>query len=140
MGNRALITLGDHEGRTHPVALYVHWNGGLESALAFMTYTWAHYPRGRDDLFTFHARLCQVIGNFFADGLSLYALSLEEAASWSPENGTWHFRVAPDGVTLPANPAAIHEAQWHRYWKESPSILELIHRNMPAGTPKEAVS
>lgn len=40
MGNRAVITLEDHHHCQHPVALYVHWHGGLESALAFVQYTW----------------------------------------------------------------------------------------------------
>ncbi len=57
MGNRAIITLQDQHDRTHPVAIYVHWNGGLESVLAFIKYTYETFERGQDDLFTFHARL-----------------------------------------------------------------------------------
>lgn len=44
MGNRAIITLESAEGLIHPVATYVHWNGGLESVLAFVTFTWETFP------------------------------------------------------------------------------------------------
>ncbi len=133
MGNRAVITLEDQQGRKHPVALYVHWHGGLESALAFVETTWELFERGRDDLFTFHARLCQVIGNFFPDGLSLYAHALKDADKWAAgcDNGRWHFRVGPSGVTLPDNPAALDTARQHEYWMRPHPIQEIIRQAMP---------
>lgn len=133
MGNRAVITLEDEKGQRHPVALYVHWHGGLESTLAFVETTWEMFERGRDDLFTFHARLCQVIGNFFPDGLSLYAHAIKDADTWaaSCDNGRWHFRVGPSGVTLPDNPAALDRARGHEYWKREHPIQEILRSAMP---------
>lgn len=133
MGNRAVITLEDKQGQRHPVALYVHWHGGLESALAFVEITWQLFERGRDDLFTFHARLCQVIGNFFPDGLSLYGYPVEEADGVAAgcDNGRWHFRVAPSGVSLPDNPAGLDAARQHEYWTRARPIQEIIRRAMP---------
>ncbi len=133
MGNRAIITLEDHHGKKHPVALYVHWNGGLESALAFMTYTWDTFDRGRDDMFTFHARLCQVMGNFYPDGLSFYGHRLGEADKIGAhcDNGRFHFRIAPDGVTLPNRGPECEAARVHAYWSNPHTIFDSIRAAMP---------
>lgn len=133
MGNRAIITMEDHHGHCHPVALYVHWHGGLESVLAFMQFTWDAFDCGRDDLFTFHARLCQVIGNFFGDGLSLYGDRLSQADSWASgcNHGRFHFRVGPQGVTLPGREDAVEEAKRHRYWVGEHTIQDIIREAMP---------
>lgn len=133
MGNRAVITLEDGQGTPHPVALYVHWNGGLESVLAFVEYTWATFERGRDDLYTFHARLCQVIGNFFPDGLSLYGLPLDKSDDWAEgaDNGGFRFRVTADRVSLPGRDNECAQARTHAYWTASPNILDSIKAAMP---------
>jgi hypothetical protein len=38
MGNRAVITLKPHEGKSYgnQVGIYVHWNGGRDSIEAFL--------------------------------------------------------------------------------------------------------
>jgi hypothetical protein len=131
MGNRAIITLEDIKGKKHPVALYVHWNGGLESVLAFVEYTWAMFPRGRSDVYTFHARLCQVLGNFFPDGLSLYGHALRVAKNYIEDNGCFHFRVAHDGVTLIGRADEIPAARAHEYWTNPHTIHDSIKQAMP---------
>ena len=87
MGNHAIITF-EEARTTHPVALYLHWNGGLESILAFTQYTYAI-----GTLYDYHTRLCQVIGNFFDEGLSLYAHPAADAEiiGKSCDNGHFHF-------------------------------------------------
>lgn len=133
MGNRAIITLEDAKGKTHPVALYVHWHGGLESALAFVEYTWETFERGRDDLYTFHARLCQVIGNFFPDGLSLYGLPSRRADREAQccDNGRHHFRITNDGFNYLTAPDAVADARAHEYWSRPEPIKQTIHSAMP---------
>lgn len=133
MGNRAIITMQDPNGKKHPVALYVHWHGGLESVLAFMEYTFQTFERSRDDMFTFHARLCQVIGNFFCDGLSLYGFPLKEADAMASgcDNGRFHFVVGPDGVRLPGREAECEEARRHEYWTRKHPIQETLREAMP---------
>lgn len=133
MGNRAVITMQNTEGLKHPVALYVHWHGGLESVLAFMTYTWNTFERGRDDVFTFHARLCQVIGNFFAEGLSLYGYALEQADEVASgcDNGLFHFTVGPKGIELHGMAEACMAARQHTYWTGEHTIFQSIERAMP---------
>jgi hypothetical protein len=74
MGNRAVITLKPHEGKSYvnQVGIYVHWNGGRDSIEAFLTYCKLQGFRSpSSDSYGF-ARLTQVIANFFGgDGLSI---------------------------------------------------------------------
>jgi len=133
MGNRAIITLEDNKSKKHPVALYVHWNGGLESVLAMIEYTWETFAQGRDDLYTFHARLCQVIGNFFPDGLSLYGLPLGQVRRWEGglDNGVHHFKIAPEGFSYLTAPDRVVEARTHEYWRRPQPIKATLHSAMP---------
>lgn len=133
MGNRAVITLESYTGEKHPVALYVHWHGGLESTLAFMEYTWATFDRGRDDIYSFHARLCQVIGNLFCDGLSLYGYPLDEADTVAEgcDNGRFHFVVGPKGISLPGRDDEVTEARLHEYWTREHPIQATLAEAMP---------
>lgn len=67
MGNRAVIKV---QGET--VGIYLHWNGGVESVLAFLKAADAlgvRDPVGDPSYFT--ARMVQIIGNFFRGTLSL---------------------------------------------------------------------
>lgn len=134
MGNRCILTLENEQGTQHPIALYLHWNGGLESVLAFIQYTWDTYPRVHGDLFTFHARLCQVLGNFFPNGLSLYGHPLDEAAGVAEgcDNGRFHFTVGRTGFELKDRAEEVEKAKLHEYWTGSDgTIFDLIKRNMP---------
>jgi len=74
MGNRAVITLKPHEGKSYDnqIGIYVHWNGGRDSIEAFLTYCKLRGFRSpSSDSYGF-ARLTQVIANFFGgDGLSI---------------------------------------------------------------------
>lgn len=74
MGNRAVITLDDNvgnikelENRNDKIGIYVHWNGGLESVLAFLTYSKMQQFRGPINDNYGIARLCQIIANYFTD-------------------------------------------------------------------------
>lgn len=67
MGNRCVIT---DEKRT--IGIYLHWNGGIGSVEAFLTYCSMKGCRGfGDDSNYAAARLIQVVGNFFGGTLSL---------------------------------------------------------------------
>ncbi|WP_296204122.1 hypothetical protein [uncultured Hyphomicrobium sp.] len=140
MGNRAIITLENAKRQQHPVALYVHWNGGLESVLAFVEYTWATFERGRDDLFTFHARLCQVLGNWFPDGLSLYAYTSEKADELGTgcDNGRFHLTVSVDGVKLKGRAEEVRRARRHEYWQGEQTIMRTIAEHMPKAKEEAA--
>jgi hypothetical protein len=90
MGNRAVITFS--ENRSKGVGIYLHWNGGLESVLAFLD---AAKARGfRDpasDPSYAMARLCGLIHEFFGvrDSCSLGVglLSALHTDNW--DNGVY---------------------------------------------------
>ena len=71
MGNRAVITTkkGDKENK---IGIYLHWNGGRDSVMAFLKYCEMRgFRKPEDDNYGW-ARLAQVIANFFGkDGLSI---------------------------------------------------------------------
>ena len=67
MGNRCVIT--DPE---RSIGIYLHWNGGIGSVEAFLTYCSLKGCRGFGQESSYAAaRLCQVVGNFFGGTLSL---------------------------------------------------------------------
>lgn len=67
MGNRAVIQIKDSE-----LGIYLHWNGGVESVLAFLEAAKQLDVRDpiNDDAYCL-ARLTQIIGNFFGGTTSL---------------------------------------------------------------------
>ena len=67
MGNRAVITSVKKD-----LGVYVHWNGGPDSVVAFLDYCSLRGFRPPESDTYGYARLCQVLGNYFgADGLSV---------------------------------------------------------------------
>lgn len=87
MGNRAVITFS--KGKSAP-AIYLHWNGGLESVLAFLQVC---KDRGyRDPVGDPHyalARLIGVIHEFFDGGDSLGVGRLDELDVNNWDNGAY---------------------------------------------------
>lgn len=64
MGNRAVITASD--SKTNGVGIYVHWNGGLESVLAFLDVARERgYRDPSSDESYGMARLCGLMHEFF---------------------------------------------------------------------------
>lgn len=140
MGNRTIITI-EQNGATHPVAIYVHWNGGLESVLAFVEYTFENM-KTCIDLYDFHARLTQVLGNFFGDGLSMYCYPASDVwhVARGCDNGHFHFDLTRDDVKLVmhdgnADPEYVSrivgEARAHKYWTADETIFDMIRQAQP---------
>lgn len=76
MGNRAVILSKNDmlaNGKINPnqVGVYLHWNGGRDSVSAFLKYCKLKgYRSPSTDCYGW-ACLCNVISNFFGDGMSL---------------------------------------------------------------------
>ena len=68
MGNRAVISFDENDNAT---GVYLHWNGGPESVLAFLDAAKELGVRGGSDQPYFFARFCQIIGNFFGGTTSV---------------------------------------------------------------------
>ena len=67
MGNRCVIV-----PKGVNMCVYLHWNGGPCSVIAFLEYCRMRGFRSFEDDYGF-ARFCQVVGNFFGGDLSLGA-------------------------------------------------------------------
>jgi hypothetical protein len=70
MGNRCLIVPKGQEN----LGVYLHWNGGVDSVTAFLTYCKMkeYRPFGGKNADGYGiARLCQVVGNYFGGALSI---------------------------------------------------------------------
>lgn len=81
MGNRAVIQTQDGTG------IYLHWNGGPESVLAFLDAAKHFNVRTGDDYGV--ARLVQIIGNFFGGTLSLGVGRASQMDRNNGDNGTY---------------------------------------------------
>lgn len=68
MGNRAVISFDENDNAT---GVYLHWNGGPESVLAFLDAAKELGVRGGECQPYFFARFCQIIGNFFGGTTSV---------------------------------------------------------------------
>ena len=90
MGNRAVITAST--SRTTGVGVYVHWNGGLESVLAFL-----HVAKERGyrdpayDTTYAMARLCGLVCEFFGlkSSISVGIGQLKELDCNNRDNGVY---------------------------------------------------
>jgi hypothetical protein len=85
MGNRAVIAFNN---TPHSVGVYLHWNGGPESVLAFLAAAKELHVRGDDEQY-FLARFCQIIGNFFSGTSSLGIGTLSHLDCDNGDNGLY---------------------------------------------------
>lgn len=80
MGNRAVI-----KGKGSDLGVYVHWNGGYDSVLAFTQYCKLKGYRSPEADDYGIARLCQVIGNFFGGSTSVGVWNMDKYKKMTPE-------------------------------------------------------
>lgn len=87
MGNRAVIC---HSKTKNSTAIYVHWNGGLESVLAFLEVCRRRgYRCPTDDSSYGMARLCGLICEFFGGDLSVGIGPLSTLDTDNHDNGAY---------------------------------------------------
>jgi hypothetical protein len=103
MGNRANVIFPEAR-----VAVYLHWNGGLESVVAFLDYM-NERRIGADSYGA--ARFCQIVGNFFGGELSL---GVDGCGTHTVE-----FRALADGMdggayVIGRNQQGLCVARWFR--------------------------
>lgn len=81
MGNRAII-----KGVGTNIGVYVHWNGGYDSVLAFTQYCKLKGYRSLESNPAYGtARLAQTIGNYFGGGLSVGIENMSGTTVMTPE-------------------------------------------------------
>lgn len=85
MGNRAVVTV---EGSK--VGVYLHWNGGRDSVLAFLKAAKDLGVRAPgEDVSYFYARFVQIIGNFFGGTTSVGIDSMDRLDTDNGDNGVF---------------------------------------------------
>ena len=159
MGNRAVITL-DQTPTINSLGIYLHWNGGPESVLAFAQA--AHDLGALDRLYCdisySLARLVQIIGNFTGGTMSVGVDTIGSLDHDNYDNGLFVIHGAnslgevsltqyPRGLTgktdhprIPNTPRKItyEDVARHPYWKfdeeakESAPLLQEIKRRNAA--------
>ena len=90
MGNRAVIAFQDAshtEVQPDSVGVYLHWNGGPESVLAFLDAAKELGVRRENEYGA--ARLCQIIGNWFGGNLSIGIGTCRTMDTDNGDNGTY---------------------------------------------------
>lgn len=85
MGNRAVIAFSRDQST---VGIYLHWNGGPESVLAFLQAAKQYKLRNPQEDSYGVARLAQVIGNFFG-GTTFVGVDRVQRLDTGAENGIY---------------------------------------------------
>ena len=148
MGNRAVITMAK-KPTENSVGIYLHWNGGAESVLAFAESAKHFGIRFGDETYA-TARLAQIIGNFFGGTLSVGVGVLKHLDCENYDNGTYRISLENDSIVLEQSPDG--KKDWkrlnndrlreHDYWKkteDSEGILaDIITKNKPFFQSEEA--
>lgn len=94
MGNRAVISFDENDNAT---GVYLHWNGGPESVLAFLAAAKVLGVRNGRDKPYFFARFCQLVGNFFGGTTSVGIGPVRSLDTDNFDNG-WY--ILNDDLTI----------------------------------------
>jgi len=90
MGNRAVIAFQEENWsvvQPDSLGIYLHWNGGPESVIAFLDAAKELGVRRENEYGA--ARLCQIIGNWFGGNLSLGIGQCRTMDTDNGDNGTY---------------------------------------------------
>lgn len=100
MGNRAVITF-DKKPTSNSLGIYLHWNGGPESILAFIQVARTLKVRSSesDPSYAF-ARLVQIIGNFFGGTDSIGVGLLNNLDTNNYDNGVMYVAWTETDVNI----------------------------------------
>src|ERR1039458_1401326 len=98
MGSRAVITF-DKKPTPDSLGIYLHWNGGPESVLAFLEAANQLNVRIGDDGYEF-ARVVQIIANFFGGTTSIGVGHLKTLDCGNGNNGLFIVSRAGGKITI----------------------------------------
>jgi len=138
MGNRAVITTGKGDNN---LGIYIHWNGGPESVLAFLETAKNRGYRGPSEDKTYAmARLTGIIHEFFgpAIGLSLGIGRLKELDTNNGDNGVYEIGSGwqvidrwGSGHDNIKSVSELSEGQKKKYFNVLDTLEESLKRNTP---------
>jgi hypothetical protein len=122
MGNRAVITF-DKTPTPESLGIYLHWNGGPESVLAFLEAANELGVRIGDEQYEF-ARIVQIIGNFFGGTTSIGVGQLKHLDCDNGDNGLFLVSRAGGKITIRQSKRGktrgcyldLRQVMAHKYW------------------------
>jgi len=138
MGNRAVITFAK-KPNSRSLGIYLHWNGGPESVLAFLEAANHFQVREGDDSYEF-ARVVQIIGNYFGGTTSIGVGVLRTLDCDNGNNGVYAvgrskgvitIRQSRDGKTGWKDLDNV-QIKKHPYWKDDQILIDVIAANKAA--------
>jgi hypothetical protein len=142
MGNRAVITLAKKPTQ-NSVGIYLHWNGGAESVLAFAEAAKHLGVRLHDETYA-TARLAQIIGNFFGGTLSVGVGVLKHLDCENYDNGTYKVWFDYEAVVIEQSKDGKKnwkrlnndELRKHAHWQETEEskgiLADIMEKNKRA--------
>lgn len=125
MGNRAVIAF-----KNSNTGIYLHWNGGVESVLAFIRAARELGVRNCQDSSYCIARLTQIIGNFFGGTISLGVESIRKLDTDNGDNGVfyidenWNIYRRKHNRSLVTTVAGLSEDQRQHYEAVYQKVME----------------
>lgn len=132
MGNRAVITM-EKRTTSSSAGIYLHWNGGPESVLAFAEAAKHFEVRFSDETYA-TARLAQIIGNYFGGTLSVGVGILRHLDCKNYDNGTYRVSLENNEIVLEQSPDGkknwqrLDNAQIkkHPYWQKKEDREDIL--------------
>ncbi|CAC9540752.1 hypothetical protein [uncultured Gammaproteobacteria bacterium] len=135
MGNRAVIQMSkDGKYNKNNLAIYVHWNGGLDSVKAYLIAT-KELMNGRNDFDYCCARLVQVITTFHIGNISVGLDLSENLDEDNFDNGVYIINMQTLEISQRLYEPIIEQKN-HGYQKMAEDILEKLKL---LESPKKAV-
>lgn len=144
MGNRAVITF-DKKPTPDSIGIYLHWNGGAESVLAFLEAADKLQVRDDNDASYQLARVVQIISNFFGGTTSVGIGQLKQLDCDNGDNGT--FAVSRSGGKITMRHSKTGKNNWqeldlaeikkHNYWKDGEILKNVLAKNEAAFKEKD---
>jgi hypothetical protein len=144
MSNRAVIAFQDashNEVQPDSVGIYLHWNGGPQSVVAFLDAAKYLGVRREDEYGA--ARLCQIIGNWFGGNLSIGIGTCRTMDTDNGDNGTYVVDLKNHGWGVAGrihggDRASDNERGFQGYYKEI--LAEVLEVNRPIFQPEKVAS
>ena len=138
MGNRAVITFSK-KPNSHSLGIYLHWNGGPESVLAFLEAANHFQVREGDDAYEL-ARVVQIIGNYFGGTTSIGVGVLRTLDCDNGDNGVYALGRSKGVITIRQSTEGktgwkdleLIEIKKHAYWKDDQILKNVIAANTAA--------
>lgn len=139
MGNRAVITF-DEKPTPDSIGIYVHWNGGAESVLAFLEAANKFGVRDCNDSSYQLARVAQIIANFFGGTTSVGIGRLSELDCDNGDNGTFKVQRKGGDITIEQSHNGktgwhtldLDEIRKHEYWQPKEGRLTILENVIKA--------